>query len=74
MKAYLILPNPHESNPNVAHDAVAYTLGGEWNLVQCHAVHLDGGRVFLLLKVDVAHVHTQHVSLHDNTARQWLIV
>ena len=66
---HLILANFHESHANIAQDPVAHAPGGEGHLVQGHAIHLDGCRVLLLLKVDVAHVDAQQMSLHSMSAR-----
>ena len=67
-RAHLILPNSHESNADVAQDAVAHAAGGEGHLVQGHAIHLNGRRVLALFKVDVAHVDAQQMSLHSSCA------
>mmetsp|Transcript_1618 Transcript_1618/g.2453 ORF Transcript_1618/g.2453 Transcript_1618/m.2453 type:complete len:215 (-) Transcript_1618:261-905(-) len=48
-----------EGVADVAHDLEADGLHVVGDLVQCHAVHLDGGCPLLLLEVDVAHVHTE---------------
>mmetsp|Transcript_31972 Transcript_31972/g.68065 ORF Transcript_31972/g.68065 Transcript_31972/m.68065 type:complete len:260 (-) Transcript_31972:147-926(-) len=70
-----------ERVPNVPHDLEADGLHVVRNLVQCHAVHLDGGCPLLLLEVDIAHVHTEAPAegillvLHDlRVNRQRLIV
>mmetsp|Transcript_42276 Transcript_42276/g.80802 ORF Transcript_42276/g.80802 Transcript_42276/m.80802 type:complete len:236 (-) Transcript_42276:58-765(-) len=49
----------HESVSNVLHDLEAHFARRVGDLVQRHAVHLDGVGVFFLLKVDVPHVHAQ---------------
>ena len=65
---HLILPDAHESNAYVAQDLAAHAGRSERNLVKRHAVHLDGGWVFLLLKVDVSHVDTQQMSLQSSSS------
>ena len=60
---HLVLPHTHESNSNVTQDLAAHASRGEGNLIQSHAVHLDGCGILVLLEVDVAHVDTKQVSL-----------
>lgn len=55
----LILALFDEGMTDVLEDFETHLFGGGWDDVQGHTVHLDGVGVFLLLEVDVAHVHAQ---------------
>jgi hypothetical protein len=52
-----------EGVSDVAHDLEAHVLGCFGDLVESHAVHLDGSGVFFLRKVDIAHVDSQAACL-----------
>mmetsp|Transcript_1338 Transcript_1338/g.3775 ORF Transcript_1338/g.3775 Transcript_1338/m.3775 type:complete len:275 (+) Transcript_1338:1463-2287(+) len=59
----LELAQAHERNADVADNLGPNLLASVRDLVQGHAVHLDGVGVLLLLEVDVAHVNTQAAAL-----------
>merc|ERR1711990_1018144 len=48
-----------ERMPNVPHDLEANCLHVVGDLVESHAVHLDGSSPLLLFEVDVAHVDAE---------------
>lgn len=54
-----VLAHSHEDHADVLQDLDARLLVGVGDLVQCHAVELDGLGIVLLLEVDVGHVHFQ---------------
>lgn len=43
-------------------DLEAHFLGGVGEDIECHLVHLNGCRIFLLVVVDISHVHTDPAS------------
>lgn len=43
-------------------DLETHFLGGVGEDIKCHLVHLNGCRIFLLVIVDVSHVHTDSAS------------